>query len=74
MTITKEAFFNPAKLSHYAKATQVNSTVRNILEAEAAERDKKTQKLRALRLAQPVVVRGDNHGEIRLILIRRAIS
>ncbi|MBB3318852.1 MULTISPECIES: hypothetical protein [unclassified Rhizobium] len=55
MTITKEAFFNPAKLSDYAKATQVNSTVRNILEAEAAERDKKTQKLRALRLAQPVV-------------------
>ncbi len=55
MTITKEAFFNPAKLSLDAKATQMNSTVRNILEAEVAERDKKTQKLRALRLAQLVV-------------------
>jgi hypothetical protein len=55
MTITKEAFFNPAKLSADAKATQMNATIRNILEAEVAERDKKTQKLRALRLAQPVV-------------------
>ena len=53
MTATKEEFFKPAKMSAQAKAEQTNSVVRDILDAETTEREKKTEKLKALRLAQP---------------------
>lgn len=53
MTATKDHFFKPAKLSADAKAAQFNATVRTILDAESAARDKKTQALRELRLSQP---------------------
>jgi hypothetical protein len=52
MTATKEEFFKPAKMSAQAKAEQTNSVVRDILDAETAAREKKTEKLRAMRLAQ----------------------
>ena len=52
MTATKEEFFKPAKMSAQAKAEQTNAVVRDILDAEIAAREKKTEKLRALRLAQ----------------------
>ncbi len=52
MTATKDQFFKPAKLSADAKAKHTNSIVRDILDSEAAAREKKTQNLRALRLAQ----------------------
>jgi len=55
MTATKEEIFKPAKMSAQAKAEQTNSVVRDILSAEAIAREKKTEKLKALRLAQPVV-------------------
>lgn len=54
MTATKEELFKPAKMSAQAKAEQTNSVVRDILSAEAIAREKKTEKLKALRLAQPV--------------------
>ena len=54
MTATKEEFFKPGKLSAQAKAEQTNTVVRDILDAEATAREKKTEKLKALRLAQPV--------------------
>ncbi|CAD7046083.1 hypothetical protein REJC140_04044 [Pseudorhizobium endolithicum] len=53
MTATKEEFFKPGKLSAQAKAEQTNAVVRDILAAEATAREKKTEKLKALRLAQP---------------------
>lgn len=53
MTATKEEFFKPGKLSAQAKAEQTNAVVRDILAAEVAAREKKTEKLKALRLAQP---------------------
>ncbi|MCB5202092.1 hypothetical protein LH464_06330 [Neorhizobium sp. T786] len=54
MTATKEEFFKPAKMSAQAKAEQTNTVVKDILSAEAIAREKKTEKLKALRLAQPV--------------------
>ena len=53
MTETKEELFKPAKLSAQAKAEQTNTIVRDILSAEATAREKKTERLKALRLAQP---------------------
>lgn len=52
MTATKDQFFKPAKMSAQAKAAQTNSVIRDILDAEVVARDKKTEKLRAMRLAQ----------------------
>ncbi len=53
MTATKDEFFKPGKLSAQAKAEHTNSVVRDIVAAETAAREKKTEKLKALRLAQP---------------------
>ena len=53
MTESKDTFFKPEKLSPQAKAEQTTSVAKDILESEAAARQKKTEKLRALRLAQP---------------------
>lgn len=52
MTATKDQFFKPAKMSAQAKSEQTNSVVRDILDAEVIAREKKTEKLRALRLQQ----------------------
>ncbi|MDP9836709.1 hypothetical protein J2T09_001454 [Neorhizobium huautlense] len=52
MTATKDPVSKPAKLSTQQKAEQTNSVVRQILDAEVTAREKKTEKLRALRLAQ----------------------
>lgn len=53
MSAIKEDVFKPTKLSSQAKAEQTNVTVNEILTAETVARQKKTEKLRALRLAQP---------------------
>ena len=55
MTATKDEFFKPGKLSAQAKAAQTDAVARDILAAEANARQKKTEKLKALRLAQPVL-------------------
>lgn len=52
MTATKGEFFNPAKLSPRDKAEATDHTARAIIAAEASARDKKTEKLKALRLQQ----------------------
>ncbi|MDQ0558897.1 hypothetical protein QO004_000672 [Rhizobium mesoamericanum] len=49
---SKSEFFNPAKLSSRDKAAATDATARAIVDAEAAAREKKTVKLRALRLQQ----------------------
>lgn len=54
MTVTKEKFFKPGKVSPQDKTLATDSAARQITAAEAADREKKTEKLRALRLAQPV--------------------
>ncbi|MFT4003059.1 MAG: hypothetical protein QM684_22755 [Rhizobium sp.] len=54
MTATKDGFFKPAKVSAQAKADLTDSVARDILAAETAARKVKTEKLRALRLAQPI--------------------
>ena len=50
MTATKEEFFNPAKLSARDKAAATDHTARSIIATEASDREKKTEKLRLLRL------------------------
>ena len=58
MTATKDEFFKPGKLSAQAKAAQTDAAARDILAAEANARQKKPEKLKALRLAQPVLEEG----------------
>jgi hypothetical protein len=55
MTVTKEKFFRQAKVSPQDKISATDLAAREITAAETANREKKTEKLRALRLAQPVV-------------------
>lgn len=52
MTATKGEFFNPKKLSAHDKAEATDSTARAIIAAETAAREKKTEKLKSLRLEQ----------------------
>lgn len=56
MVATKDAFFKPKKMSAQEKAEQTDATARDILAAEAQAREKKTETLRALRMAQPVQI------------------
>lgn len=50
MTATKDEFFNPTKLSARDKAAATDHTARAIIAAETSQREKKTEKLRQLRL------------------------
>ncbi|MBB6488682.1 hypothetical protein [Rhizobium lusitanum] len=52
MTETKDNLFKPEKLSAQAKSEQTTSIAKDILAGEASARQKKTDRLRALRLAQ----------------------
>ncbi len=52
MTKAKDNLFKPEKLSAQAKSEQTTSIARDILAHEASARQKKTDRLRALRLAQ----------------------
>ncbi|MBP1853330.1 hypothetical protein [Rhizobium halophytocola] len=55
MTATRDQFFKPGKMATQSKAELSDSAAKQIMAAEVAAREKKTEKLRALRLAQPVV-------------------
>ena len=55
MTATKEEFFNPVKLSARDKAEATDQTARTIIAAEATAREKKTARLRELRMQQEPV-------------------
>nr|WP_314094709.1 hypothetical protein [uncultured Shinella sp.] len=52
MTATKQNFFKPTKVSAETKAADTNAAARGIVEQEANAREKKTERLRALRLAK----------------------
>ncbi|CAK7255773.1 MULTISPECIES: hypothetical protein [unclassified Shinella] len=52
MTATRKQFPKPTKASAEKKAAETNSIARRIVDQEAAAREKKTEKLRALRLAK----------------------
>ncbi len=54
MTMTKQAFFNPEKISARDKAATTSEVARQIIETEAADRTRKTARLRQLREAQPI--------------------
>jgi hypothetical protein len=52
MTATRQQFFKPTRANATQKAEETNSASKGIVAQEAAAREKKTEKLRALRLAQ----------------------
>ncbi|HEV7248400.1 MAG TPA: hypothetical protein VGN93_15605 [Shinella sp.] len=52
MTATRQQFFKPTKVSAATKAAETDSAAKTIVAQEAAARDKKTEKLRAMRIAQ----------------------
>ena len=52
MVATKEKFFSPTKLSAQQKAATTHDAAMQIIDAEVAAREKKTEKLRQLRLEQ----------------------
>lgn len=54
MTMTKQAFFKPEKISARDKAATTSEVARQIIETEAADRTRKTARLRQLREAQPI--------------------
>lgn len=53
MAATKEKFFKQGKQTLQDKASATDMAAKQITAAETADREKKTEKLRALRLAQP---------------------
>ena len=69
MVATKEKFFSPTKLSAQQKAATTHDAAMQIIDAEVSAREKKTQKLRQLRLEQeaaaPVVTETTPKGRKR---------
>lgn len=56
MAATKEVFFKPGKLSAQNKASLTDSAARQIINAEADQRARKTERLRQLREAQEAAI------------------
>jgi len=54
MSVTKQQLFKPEKVSARDKAATTSQVARQIIETEAAERIRKTARLRLLREAQPI--------------------
>ena len=52
MTATKERFFKPGKATADVKAATTDPKARDIVAAETSERDRKTERLRRMRLEQ----------------------
>jgi len=55
MTATKQNLFKPTKFNAEMKAADTNAAARGIVAQEANARDKKTERLRALRLAKEAI-------------------
>lgn len=53
MTATQENFFRPGTTLQEVRAAQTTSVAQRIVSAEVRDRELKTQRLRALRLALP---------------------
>ncbi len=54
MTTTTQELFKPEKISARDKAATTSQVARQIIETEAADRIRKTERLRQLREAQPI--------------------
>lgn len=52
MVATKDKFFSPTKLNAQQKAATTHDAAMQIIDAEVAAREKKTERLRQLRLQQ----------------------
>lgn len=52
MAATKDKFFSPTKLNAQQKAATTHDAAMQIIDAEVAAREKKTERLRQLRLQQ----------------------
>lgn len=50
MTAAKDTFFSPTKVSAMEKAASTHKVAMQIIDAEAAAREKKTERLRRLRM------------------------
>ena len=50
MAIAKDTFFSPSKMTAIQKAESTHSAAMEIIDAEVAAREKKTERLRQLRL------------------------
>jgi hypothetical protein len=59
MAATKEAFFKPGKLSAQDKASLTDNVAKQIINAEADQRARKTERLRQLREAQEATIIAD---------------
>lgn len=57
MAMTTQELFKPEKISARDKAATTSHVARQIIETEAAERIRKTERLRQLREAQPIVLK-----------------
>ncbi|WP_168878839.1 hypothetical protein [Rhizobium sp. P28RR-XV] len=65
MTAKKDRFFKTGKITAETKLAQTNAAAKDIMDAEAAIRAKKTERLRALRLAQPVAEAPEKKGRLK---------
>lgn len=52
MTVTKDQFFKPGKMSAQDKASAIDHVARQIIAKETSQRELKTERLRKLREAQ----------------------
>lgn len=55
MDVTKDTLSTPVKVSPQAKAAATDSAARTIIASEVTAREKKTARLRALRLEQEAI-------------------
>jgi hypothetical protein len=62
MASSKPDFFKPGKAAAQAKSDVTHSAFRLIQDAEAIARKKKTEKLKALRMAQPAAPVAEKTG------------
>lgn len=63
MTATRDQFVKSAKLSADAKSKHTSSILSDILDSEAAAKERRTQKRRALQLAQQVAAADTSRSE-----------
>jgi len=59
MAASKEAFFKPGKLSAQDRASLTDNAAKQIINAEADQRARKTERLRQLREAQEATIIAD---------------
>jgi len=73
MTATKDAFFNPSKMTPQQKSVVTDDAAKKIIAAEAIARGKKTEKLKQLRLQQAALATPDIVPEPKKKKAKRSI-